>query len=109
MPRDTLGKALEAVTGWVVDFDKTGKRIMAMRQAFNVREGHKRSDDVLPGRCVGKPPLKDGPVKEVTIAHEKIADDFFDAIGWNKDTLAPTRESLEAVGGMADVIKDIYG
>jgi len=109
MPRDTLGKALEAVTGWVVDFDKTGKRIMAMRQAFNVREGHKRSDDVLPGRCVGKPPLKEGPVKEVTIPHEKIADDFFDAIGWNKDTLAPTRESLEAVGGMADVIKDIYG
>jgi aldehyde:ferredoxin oxidoreductase len=109
MPQDALGKAIEAVTGWGVDFDKTGKRIMAMRQAFNVREGHKRSDDILPGRCVGKPPLKDGPVKGVTVDHERLADDFFEAIGWNKDTLAPTRESLESLGGMTDVIQDIYG
>ena len=108
MPQDALGKALEAVTGWGIDFDKTGKRIMAMRQAFNLREGHTRSGDVLPGRCVGKPPLKEGPVKNVTVDHERLGDDFFDSMGWDKETLAPKKEALEALGGMADVIRDIY-
>jgi aldehyde:ferredoxin oxidoreductase len=108
MPQDALARALEAVTGWNVDVAQTGKRIMAMRQAFNLREGHKKSDDILPGRCVGKPPLKEGPVKDVTIDQDKLADDFFQAMGWNKETLAPTKESLEAMGGMADVIKDLY-
>ena len=108
MPQDALGKALEAVTGWGVDFDKTGKRIMAMRQAFNLREGHKRSGDILPGRCVGKPPLKEGPVKNVTVDHERLGDDFFGSMGWDKETLAPKKEALEALGGMADVIRDIY-
>jgi aldehyde:ferredoxin oxidoreductase len=108
-PPDALGKSIEAVTGWAVDLDRTGKRIMAMRQVFNVREGHKRSDDVMPGRSVGKPPLKEGPVKNVTIDHEKLADDFFDAMGWDKVTLAPTKDAMTSWGGMDDVIKDIFG
>ena len=109
MPQGTLEKAIEAVTGWGIDFDRTGKRIMAMREAFNLREGHKKSDDVLPGRCVGDPPLKDGPLKGITVDHESLGNDFFKSMGWNKDTLAPTRESLEAIGGMTDVIQDLYG
>jgi aldehyde:ferredoxin oxidoreductase len=108
MPQDALGRGLEAVTGSPVDFDKAGRRIMAMRQAFNLREGHKRSDDVLPGRSVGKPPLTAGPLKDVTIDHERLADDFFETIGWNKDSLKPTKESLQAMGGMDDVLKDLY-
>ncbi len=108
MPQDALGRAIEAVTGSPVDIAKAGKRIMAMRHVFNLREGHKRSDDVLPGRCVGKPPLTDGPLKGVTVDHEKIADDFFATLGWDKKTLVPTKESLEAVGGLVDVIRDFY-
>jgi aldehyde:ferredoxin oxidoreductase len=107
-PQDALAKALEAVMGTPVDFDKTGRRIMNMRHVFNLREGHKRDGDVMPGRCVGKPPLKDGPVKDVTVDHEKIADAFFDVMNWDKVTMKPSKESLEALGGMDDVVKDLY-
>jgi aldehyde:ferredoxin oxidoreductase len=57
---------------------------------------------------VGKPPLTAGPLAGVTIDHERIADDFFQTIGWDKEKLVPTKESLEAMGGMADVVKDFY-
>jgi hypothetical protein len=47
-------------------------------------------------------------LKGVTVDHEKLADSFFESIGWNKETLIPTRKSLEELGGMEDVIRDLY-
>jgi aldehyde:ferredoxin oxidoreductase len=111
MPPDALSGLIEAVTGWDFKGDnmvRAGKRIMNMRHVFNLREGHKRTDDVVPGRCVGKPPLKEGPLKDVTVDNERLADNFFDSMGWNRETLVPSRESLEGLGGMEDVIKDLY-
>jgi aldehyde:ferredoxin oxidoreductase len=111
MPPDALPGLIEAVTGWDFkgdDMVRAGKRIMNMRHVFNLREGHKRADDLVPGRCVGKPPLKEGPLKDVTVDNEKLADNFFDSMGWNRKTLVPSRESLEGLGGMEDVIKDLY-
>jgi aldehyde:ferredoxin oxidoreductase len=110
MPQDALAAMVEAVTGWDFTADemlRTGKRIMNMRHAFNLREGHRRSDSLLPGRCVGEPPLSAGPLKGVTVDHRSLADDFFESIGWHKETLVPTRQSLQEVGGMDDVIRDL--
>jgi hypothetical protein len=42
------------------------------------------------------------------VDHRKLADHFFESIGWNKETLVPTRESLEDLRGMEDVIRDFY-
>jgi hypothetical protein len=30
-------------------------------------------------------------------------------MGWDEETLIPTRQSLESLGGMEDVIHDLYG
>jgi aldehyde:ferredoxin oxidoreductase len=79
-----------------------------MRHVFNLREGRKRADSQLPKRCVGEPPLAEGPLKGVTVDHRKLADGFFESIDWNKETLVPTRKSLEDLGGMEDVIQDLY-
>jgi aldehyde:ferredoxin oxidoreductase len=111
MPQGALSRLIEAATGW--DFKeenvlRTGKRIMDMRHVFNLREGQKRADSLLPTRCVGDPPLTEGPLKGVTVDHRKLADQFFESIGWNRQTLVPTRESLEDLGGMEDVIRDLY-
>ena len=106
-PQGAIPGLLEAVTGREVDVVKEGMRIMNMRHAFNLREGHKRADDVLPGRCVGKPPLSEGPLKGVTVDHEKLADNFFDAMSWDKATLVPSKESLEGLG-LKDLVKDLY-
>ena len=63
--RDMAPKLLEAVTGWT--FDDTVqkeilKRVMGLRHSFNLREGLKPSDFVLPKRSVGEPPLEQGPL-----------------------------------------------
>ena len=111
MPQGALSGLLEAATGRDFKEDdvlRTGKRIMNMRHVFNLREGQKRGDSLLPNRCVGEPPLAEGPLKGVILNHRKLADQFFENIGWNKETLVPTRESLEDLGGMDDVIRDLY-
>lgn len=111
MPPDALPNLIEAATGWefkASDMLRAGKRIMNMRHLFNLREGLRESDNLLPGRCVGEPPMTEGPLKGVTVNHRKLAEHFFENIGWEKETLMPTRASLEELGGMDDVIKDLY-
>ncbi len=108
MPPEALAEQVEAVTGWSLDVIQAGKRIMNMRHAFNLREGQRRGLKVLPGRCVGEPPLTEGPVKGVTVPYRALADYFLEAIDWNKETLVPTRASLEGLGGMEDVVRDLY-
>jgi aldehyde:ferredoxin oxidoreductase len=112
MPQDALVRSIAAVTGWEFNegtLMQAGKRIMNMRHAFNLREGHKKADDRMPARSIGRPPLTEGPLKDVTVNNETLAEHFFAAMGWNKDTLVPSRESLTSLGGMEDVIKDLHG
>jgi len=111
MPHDALPRLIEAATGWDFkeeDVLRTGKRIITMRHTFNLREGHDPVDSSLPKRCVGEPPLTDGPLKGVTVDHRKLADNFFEHMGWNKETLVPKRESLGELGGLDHVIRDLY-
>ena len=81
MPQDAAMRFIEAVTGWDFkeeDVLQTGKRIMNMRYAFNLREGQKPTDNenVLPKRCVGEPPQTEGPLKGITVDHKKLAAPF---------------------------------
>ena len=95
MPPDALKGLIEAVTGREIDMVRTGKRILNMRHLFNLREGLKPTHDLLPARCVGKPPLTDGPLSGNMVDHERIAENFFEAIGWDKETMMPDRDSLQ--------------
>ena len=113
MPQDAAARFIEAVTGWDFkgeDVIRTGKRIMNMRYAFNLREGQKPNDDenVLPKRCLGDPPQTEGPLKGIKVDQNKMATQFLENMGWDEETLIPTRESLENIGGMEDVIRDLY-
>ena len=110
-PRGIAVRFIAAATGWDFkgeDVFKTGKRIMNMRYAFNLREGQRVADNVLPNRCVGEPPLSEGPLKGVTVDHNNLAEQFLESIGWDRESMLPTRESLENLGGMEDVIRDLY-
>jgi aldehyde:ferredoxin oxidoreductase len=113
LPKDAAVRLIEAATGWDFteeDVLQTGKRIMDMRHVFNLREGQKPNDDsnLLPKRCVGEPPLTEGPLKGITVDHKKLAYYFCESMGWDEETMIPTRESLEKVGGMEDVIRDLH-
>lgn len=110
--RDYPSRALEAVTGWPFDpavQKETMMRVMNMRLAFNLREGQKPSDFVLPPRSVGEPAQSQGPLSGITIDHKTLARNFFSAMEWDEETGKPSRQSLEALGGMDDVIRDLYG
>jgi aldehyde:ferredoxin oxidoreductase len=101
---------LEAVTG----FDQrslhtAGIRILTMRHAFNLREGLTPADFIMPPRSLGKPPQEVGPNAGGTVASEALADNFFAALGWDRITGKPSREGLQQLGGMDDVIQDLYG
>jgi len=111
LPRDATARFIAAATGWDFkeeDILETGKRIMNMRYAFNLREGQRPVESVLPSRCVGEPPLTEGPLAGVTVDHKNLAAQFFENTGWDKESKLPTRESLESLGGMDDVIRDLY-
>ncbi len=111
-PPGTMAKYIAAVTGWDFtekDLIDTGKRIFNLRHAFNLKAGIDPTEDILTKRATGEPPLTAGPLKGVTIDIKKQINQFCENIGWDNDTLKPTRKSLEELGGMEMVIQDLFG
>jgi len=112
MPPNIKPRILTALTG--VDYSeedarKLGLRSYTMRHAFNLREGLKREDTSISGRLVGKPAMTDGPHTGITVDAEKLADHFFKALDWDTKTMVPSKSALEGLGGLENVIADIYG
>ena len=83
-------------------------RSFTLRHAFNLREGYRRKDFKISGRAVGKPPLKSGPLEDITVDNEKLGDNFFGYLGWDIETALPPKEFIEQVGGLDFVIADLY-
>jgi aldehyde:ferredoxin oxidoreductase len=102
-PPHALKGLLDAVTGLDINVLRTGKRILNMRHLFNLREGIKPTQNLLPSRWVGHPPLEDGPLKGKAVDFRQIADNFFEAIGWDKETMTPDKDSLEDMSLPADL------
>ncbi|NYT00260.1 MAG: aldehyde ferredoxin oxidoreductase family protein [Methanocellales archaeon] len=93
--------AMEAVTG--LDFSteelmRTGDRIQALRQLFNVREGIRPSDFKLPDRIRGIPPLPVGPSAGKTIDLDTMVEDFYKAMDWSLEDGRPSEEKLKNLG-----------
>ena len=88
--------------------ENLGKRLFAMRHAFNLREGLRRSDATLSPRMEGKPPMTEGPLEGVTVDTEQMADNFFKALRWDVETSMIPKDVLESYGGMESVIEALY-
>jgi aldehyde:ferredoxin oxidoreductase len=92
---------LNAVTGWDLSPDayfKTGERILALRKAFNVREGIRPADLKLSDRALGKTPLTKGPLKGVTLNMDDLMQEFFDTAGWDPASGGPTSAKMKELG-----------
>lgn len=103
-------KLLPPVTGWKFGHEEekaAGMRIFNMRHAFNLREGINPLKLEMPGRSVGNPPQKNGPLEGITVDHKAMIRNFYKAISWDETTAKPSRSSLEKLGGMEDVIKEL--
>jgi len=109
---EKLAEYLNAATG--LDFTEAelreiGERIGCMRQAFNLREGFTPEDFRMPDRVVGNPPFQSGPLAGVTLDMDTAVIEYFQSIDWNPETGKPSRELLERLGGLDEVIADLYG
>jgi aldehyde:ferredoxin oxidoreductase len=105
-----LAEFMSAVTGWdltVEELIKTGERIANIRQAFNVREGRNLTQFKLPGRLLGKPPLKKGPLAGVTIDEDALFKEYLAAIDWDPETAKPSRKKLQELG-LKDVVQELW-
>ncbi|MFC1937377.1 aldehyde ferredoxin oxidoreductase family protein [Chloroflexota bacterium] len=109
-PWDELRDVLSAVTGWQLSQDdvcRAGERIATLRQAFNVREGLSPEDFKMPPRVLGQPPLKEGPLANITIDNETQVREYYKAMGWDPKTGKPVKDKLVELG-LEDVARDLW-
>ena len=87
---------------------KTADRIWTLERAFIVREGITRKDDILVGRFIDEP-VHGGPFDGLSFNRkdwDEMLDEYYDLVGWDKQTGIPTRAKLEKVG-LKDVADDL--
>jgi aldehyde:ferredoxin oxidoreductase len=88
---------LNAATGWGIDeaeFFQIGKRIQALRHAFNARHGLPAMFP-LPKRELGDPPQTIGPVANCTLDLESMAKTYFKFLGIDPHTGLPLQETVQ--------------
>ena len=94
-------QCLQSVTGWdytIDDLLKTGDRIANIRHAFNIREGLNPVEFNVPGRIIGRPPLKGGPTQGVTVDVDTQVREYLEEMGWDTTTGQPSRKVLVELG-----------
>jgi aldehyde:ferredoxin oxidoreductase len=101
------GEVLTSATGVVFNEEellKSGERIVNLERSFNVREGFRRSHDVLPGRI-----LEENVPNSIykAISREDfncMLDSYYEARGWTRDGV-PTEKKLKELQ-LEEVIND---
>jgi aldehyde:ferredoxin oxidoreductase len=96
---EDYAEAVSALTGW--DFSVKELKIIAerawnMTRLFNVREGFTRQEDTLPERIINEASTM-GASKGQKMdreSFEKMLDEYYDAVGWDRNTGIPTEEKL---------------
>lgn len=95
---------MKAVTGWE-DFSleemlTIGERRISLMRYFNQREGLTRQHDRLPDKFY-QPLQGTGPTAGIALTAEEIEgaiDTYFDLLGWDQQSGAPSPERLQALG-----------
>jgi aldehyde:ferredoxin oxidoreductase len=101
---------MSTVTGWdltVEELIETGERIANIRQAFNIREGLNLLQFKIPGRLLGKPPLKEGPLAGVTMDEDALFKEYLTAVDWDLETAKPNKKKLQELG-LEDIAQELW-
>jgi aldehyde:ferredoxin oxidoreductase len=99
---DPYATMVRAVTGWDVtvhELERVGERIINLERLFNVREGVRRAQDVLPWKVMHEP-IPDGPSAGMHCPPAELAemlDAYYALRGWDTDGV-PTQARLAALG-----------
>lgn len=105
---DLYARLLSAATGWEIsdkELLKLGERVNNLHRCFNIREGMRRSDDMIPPGL--KQPHATGTTKGIAVTnYEQMLDDYYDLRGWDKGTGIPRRRTLDELG-LSDVADEL--
>ncbi|MBU2511082.1 aldehyde ferredoxin oxidoreductase family protein [bacterium] len=96
-----LFEYLNQVTGWNKtpdDYMEIGIRIQTMRQMFNARQKVDMTQFRMHERAIGNPPLKNGPVKGVTLRIDEMIPLYYQTWGWDEKSGRPKDETVEKLG-----------
>lgn len=96
---------INSATGWTYDFDyymTCAQRIKTLRHSFNIREGIDVKNIKLPER------IRAGIEDYEGMTFQEVKDSYFAAMGYDPDTLKPTKETLTSLH-LDYVLKDLYG
>lgn len=95
------GKYMNDAAGWDLsnqEYMDIGKRIQTTRQLFNIKQGLDLPSIKLPSRPAGRPPLEEGPLKNLSLSNEENISMYWDLYGWDKETGIPKKETLKELG-----------
>lgn len=106
----TIAQLINATTGWNFEYEDInliGERAHTIKKAFNIREGWKREDDMLPYRWMHDPMTKGPSAGHVTSDEELeyMKNLYYKAKGWTKEGLIPKAKLIQL--GMPDLAKEI--
>ena len=107
---DFMPECYSAVTGWDVDINElldTGERIGTVRLAFTLREGINPLKRNFPDIALGKPPLKAGPTKGISVDLDTMTKEFCKEMDWDPVTCRPAKKRMEELG-LEWLIKDVW-
>lgn len=103
-------KALSAGLGKTVTVDdllEIASRISAQERCFAIRGGITREDDTLPKKLINYRMAGSWHEDEVTPEDlDTMKENFYDAMGWDRNTGRPTTETLKALN-LEDLVPDI--
>jgi len=94
-------ESLNAATGWdnsVDDYMEIGRRIQTVRQLFNVKHGVDLKSVKMHSRAIGKPPLKDGHNKDITLRTDEMIPLYWKAWGWDEQSGVPLDDTVKELG-----------
>jgi aldehyde:ferredoxin oxidoreductase len=93
---------ISAVTGWDYtreDEMELGERVVTLGRMFNLRRGLTAAEDLEFGpRFISTPEAGLGQGHSVKPFIEKMVQDFYEAMGWDKKSGKPTESTLERLG-----------
>jgi len=99
---EPYARMVRAVTGWDVDveeLERIGERIVNLERLFNVREGVRRGQDVLPWKVMHEP-IPEGPSAGMYCPPAELdamLDAYYALRGWDPDGV-PSRSRLSSLG-----------
>jgi aldehyde:ferredoxin oxidoreductase len=99
---EPYARMVRAVTGWdmsVAELERVGERIVNLERLFNVREGVRRAQDVLPWKVMHEP-IPEGPSAGMYCPPDELQgmlDTYYALRGWDTDGV-PTGARLSTLG-----------